>query len=84
MACPFRRMSAHVVDSASEGSDGKATSRQSSFQATVPLDIVAVNDEQQTLNLKHLSEAITTLTSPPVSFPSRDVTIQSNASHLNS
>lgn len=68
------------MDSAAEGSDGKATPRQSSFQTAVPSDIVAVNGEQQTLNLKHLSEAITTLTSPPVSPPTWDAITQSNAS----
>jgi hypothetical protein len=83
MACPFRRMSAHVVDSAVGDSGSKAKLRQSSFQTAVPPDTGAVNDQQQTLNLKHLSEAITTLTSPPVSFPSRALTVHSNAPHLN-
>jgi hypothetical protein len=77
-------MSAHVADSPGQDGGAKATSRQSSFQTAVPPDAVAVNDQQQTLNLKHLSEAITTLTSPPVSFPSRDVTSQSNASYISS
>lgn len=67
MACPFRRVSEHVVDTGVEVGSSKAASRQSSFQMAVPPDSVGV-DNQQTLNLKHLSEAITTLTSPPVSW----------------
>jgi hypothetical protein len=55
-----------VADRTGGSADIKPTSRQNSFQMPVPLNSVAEND-QQTLNLKHLSEAITTLTSPPVS-----------------
>jgi hypothetical protein len=56
-----------VVDSAVEGAGSKPTSKQNSFQMPVPLISVQEKD-QKTLNLKHLSEAITTLTSPPVSL----------------
>jgi hypothetical protein len=67
MACPFLPKSAHVADSTGVSVDSKPTSRQNSFQMPLPPNSVAEND-QQTLNLKHLSEAITTLTSPPVSY----------------
>jgi len=58
-------MSAHVVHAGVEGGGSKGTSRQSSFQTAVTSDSAGL--DEQTLNLKHLSEAITTLTSPPVS-----------------
>jgi hypothetical protein len=67
MACPFRRLSAHVLDPSIEDGGSKATSRQCSLQLAVPSDSAGV-ENQQTLNLKHLSEAITTLTAPPVSW----------------
>lgn len=66
MACPFRPTSAHVVDPTGESVGTKPASRQGSFQLPVVPNSVEDND-QQPLNLKHLSEAIKTLTSPPVS-----------------
>lgn len=64
MSCPFRRMS-------SQGSGStKATSlqRQSSVQPATSITDIEVPVPEDTLNLKHLSEAIQLLTSPTVSY----------------
>lgn len=70
MSCPFRRSSTTLQNGGGVSPGGAAlkrsfTSRQNSIQ-------MGPNDEQEeedknTLNLKHLNEAILILTSPPVS-----------------
>lgn len=73
MSCPFRRSSTALQNDGGGGGGGSGgaalkrsfTSRQNSIQ-------MGPNDEQEeedknTLNLKHLNEAILILTSPPVS-----------------
>jgi len=69
-----------VLEPASEDGASKATSRQSSIQMVGPTDSIT-DDDQQTLNLKHLSEAITTLTAPPVSWDFTMDFMQSNRSN---
>lgn len=64
-SCPFRRSSSHVL--ASNGALKRAfTARQCSIQISTAED--AVEEDKNTLNLKHLSAAILILTAPPVSL----------------
>ncbi|GLV36127.1 hypothetical protein CBL_01890 [Carabus blaptoides fortunei] len=77
-SCPFRRASSHVLlqnGGGGSGRDGQAlgnlasrkpgglSSRQSSFQIADDTE----DEDQTTLNLKHLSSAVQLLTSPPES-----------------
>lgn len=62
-SCPFRRTSSHSLQN---GALKKSfTSRQSSIQ--IPTEDQD-DEDKNTLNLKHLNDAILTLTAPPVSI----------------
>lgn len=63
MSCPFRRSSSHAV---SNGALKRSmTTRQSSIQIPNAED---EEEDKNTLNLKHLSAAISILTAPSVSY----------------